>query len=199
MASLKALTPEFPCRSCIVSFHMLQPQPTMSPAARLTFRPKAAEDWTTQESTRSCIERCSGRSNRRGVRPVPGMDRGNPGGKPESTGQCPRHCSLPSPDDAPICNLDDPVVLHTLGLRPSDIVSRDYTRGRARAQRIYEQRGWFGVRWWSYYNSQWASFGLWNFGQLKLEEVNLLRLDDPAFLDASRTIARRIVTHPNKI
>jgi uncharacterized protein (DUF2384 family) len=39
----------------IVSFHMLQPQPTMSPAARLTFRPKAAEDWTTQEFTRSCI------------------------------------------------------------------------------------------------------------------------------------------------
>jgi hypothetical protein len=53
MASLKALTPEFPCRSSIVSFHMLQPQPTMGPAARLTFRPKAVEDWTIQESTRS--------------------------------------------------------------------------------------------------------------------------------------------------
>jgi hypothetical protein len=103
------------------------------------------------------------------------------------------------PDDAPICNLDDPVPLQTLGLRPSDIVSRDYTRRRAWAQRIYERGGWFGVTWWSYYDSQWASFGLWNFGQLKLEEVNLLRLDDPAFLDARRTIARRIVTHPNKI
>src|ERR1700693_4254574 len=102
------------------------------------------------------------------------------------------------PDDARICNLDDPVVLHTLGLRPSDIVSRDYTSSRAWAQRIYEQGGWFGVRWWSYYDSQWASFGLWNFGQIKLEEVKLLRLDAPAFLDASRTIARRIVTHPDK-
>jgi hypothetical protein len=40
------------------------------------------------------------------------------------------------PDDAPICNLDDPVLLQTLGLRPSDIVSRDYTRTRASAQTI---------------------------------------------------------------
>lgn len=106
------------------------------------------------------------------------------------------------PDDAPICNLDDPVLLQRLGLRPSDIVSRDYTRSRAWAQRIYEQGeqgGWFGVRWWSYYDSQWASFGLWNIGRLKLEEVKLLRLDEPAFLDASSTIARRIITHPNKI
>jgi hypothetical protein len=52
------------------------------------------------------------------------------------------------------------------------------------------------VRWWSYYGSQWASFGLWNIRRLKLEEVKLLRLDDPAILDASRTIARRIVAHP---
>jgi hypothetical protein len=42
------------------------------------------------------------------------------------------------------------------------------------------------VRWWSYYDSQWASLGLWNLGPFKLEEVKLLRLDDPAFLDASR-------------
>jgi RES domain len=103
------------------------------------------------------------------------------------------------PDDAPICDLDDPALLQTLGLRPSDVVSRDYTRSRAWARRIYERGTWFGVRWWSYYDSQWASFGLWNIGRLKLEEVKLLRLDEPAFLDASRTIARRIVPHPNKI
>jgi len=103
------------------------------------------------------------------------------------------------PDDAPICNLDDPELLQTLGLRPSDIVSRDYTRSRAWARRIYEQEKWFGVRWWSYYDSQWASFGLWNMSRLRLEEVKLLRLDEPALLDASRTIARRIVMRPHKI
>jgi len=56
---------------------------------------------------------------------------------------------------------------------------------------------WFGVRWWSYCDSQWTSFKLWDIGRLELEEVRLLRLNEPAFLDASRRIARRIVTHPN--
>jgi len=54
------------------------------------------------------------------------------------------------------------------------------------------------VRWWPCYDSQWASFGLRDLGQLKLAEVKLLGLDDPAFLDASRTIARRIVRIPTR-
>jgi hypothetical protein len=103
------------------------------------------------------------------------------------------------PDDAPVCNLDDPSLLQALGLRPSDVVGRDYTRSRAWARRIYEQGRWFGLRWWSYYDSRWASFGLWNLSQLKLEEVQVLRLDEPAFLDASRTLARRIVEHSGKM
>jgi len=49
------------------------------------------------------------------------------------------------PDNAPICNLDDPAVLRTLGLRPSDVVSRDYARSRAWSGRIYEQGGWLGI------------------------------------------------------
>jgi hypothetical protein len=103
------------------------------------------------------------------------------------------------PDDARICNLDDPALLQTLGLRPSDIVSRDYARSRAWARKIYDQQRWLGAKWWSYYDSQWASFGLWNLSGLKLDEVKLLRLDDPAFLKASRTIARRIVLRPRKV
>jgi hypothetical protein len=103
------------------------------------------------------------------------------------------------PDDAPVCNLDDPALLKTLRLRPSDIVSRDYARSKAWSRRIYEQRRWFGARWWSYYDSQWASFGLWDISRLQLDEVKLLRLDDPALLDAGRTIARRIVLRPRKV
>ena len=102
------------------------------------------------------------------------------------------------PDHAAICDLDNPVLLQTLGLRPSEIVSRDYMRSRAWARKIFEMERWLGARWWSYYDSQWASFGLWNRGQLKLKDVMLLRLDSPAFLEASRTIARRIVTGPEK-
>ncbi len=97
------------------------------------------------------------------------------------------------PDSAEVCDLDDPARLLRLKLRPSDVVTRDYVRSRAWALRIYEQGKWSGVRWWSYYNADWFSFGLWNAGQLVLEEIRPLRLDDPALLEAARTIVRRIV------
>ena len=41
-------------------------------------------------------------------------------------------------DEAPLCNLDDPVQLKRLRLKPSEVVSRDYSRTRAWARRIYE-------------------------------------------------------------
>jgi hypothetical protein len=96
-------------------------------------------------------------------------------------------------EDARICNLDHAERLRSLGLRPSDIVSRDYTRSRAWARRIYEQGQWSGVRWWSYYDPAWSSFGLWDIKRLSLDEVTLLGLDHSAILEASRTIVRRVV------
>jgi hypothetical protein len=96
-------------------------------------------------------------------------------------------------EHATVCNLDDPRRLLALGLRPSDVVSRDYIRTRAWALRIYEQGKWAGVRWWSYYDSVWSSFGLWDIAHLTLDEVNPLSMDHPALLEASRTIARRVV------
>jgi len=94
-------------------------------------------------------------------------------------------------EDAPVCNLDDPEQLVALGLRPSDIVSRDYARSREWARRMYAQGRWSGVRWWSYYDPAWSSFGLWDTEQLSLDEVTLL--DHPALLEAGRTIVRRVV------
>ena len=93
-----------------------------------------------------------------------------------------------------LCDLDDPEQLKTLGLRPSDVVNRDYVRTRAWARRIYEQGDWAGVRWWSYYDARWASVGLWETEGLAIEEVRALRLEDAAVLEASGTIARRIVS-----
>jgi hypothetical protein len=95
-----------------------------------------------------------------------------------------------------LCDLDDPEQLRRLRLRPSDVVSRDYSRTQAWARRIYEQRQWIGVRWWSYYDPRWVSVGLWDIGRLKLEEVRPLRLDDPELVEASRTIVRRIIENP---
>lgn len=100
------------------------------------------------------------------------------------------------PGDAPLCDLDDPKQLQRLGLRPSDVVSRDYSRSRAWARRIYEQRAWIGIRWWSYYDPRWASIGLWDHDRLELEEARPLRLDDPALIEAGSTIARRIIDKP---
>jgi hypothetical protein len=82
-------------------------------------------------------------------------------------------------DDARICNLDDAERLLTLGLRPSAIVSHDYTRSRGWARRIYEQG--------------WSSFGLWDIKHLTLDLVSVLRLDQAAVLAASRTIVRHVV------
>jgi hypothetical protein len=95
------------------------------------------------------------------------------------------------PGDA-VCNLDDPAQLIALGLRPSDVVSRDYSVSRAWARRIYDQKKWIGVRWWSYYSPKWSSYGLWDLRGLSFEDVTPLRLDHPALVEASNTIVRRI-------
>ena len=96
-------------------------------------------------------------------------------------------------DDARVCNLDDPRQLLALNLRPSDIVSRDYTRTRSWARRIYENRAWIGVRWWSYYESSWSSFGLWDIAGLSVDTVTVLTIQNADLRDASRTIVRRLV------
>ena len=96
------------------------------------------------------------------------------------------------PEDAEICNLDDPHRLLSLELRPSDVVSRDYAHTRAWARRIFEEGKWTGIRWWSYYDPQWASFGIWYTVSLELLEVVRLTLTHPALVEAARTIARRV-------
>lgn len=98
------------------------------------------------------------------------------------------------PEDSEICNLDDPHRLLSLGLRPSDVVSRDYAHTRAWARRIFEEGRWTGIRWWSYYDPQWASLGIWNTASLELLEVVRLTLAYPALLEAGRIIARRVVS-----
>jgi hypothetical protein len=82
--------------------------------------------------------------------------------------------------------------LAALGLHPSDVVSRDYTRTRQWAGRLFRDGRWAGVSWWSYYDPRWASFGLWRMDVLSLAGVRVLRLDDAAVVEAARTIARRI-------
>lgn len=96
------------------------------------------------------------------------------------------------PEAARICDLDDPEQLAALELRPSDVVSRDYSRTRDWARRIYLEHSWAGLRWWSYYDPRWTSFGIWDLSHISLESVRKLRLEDSAVLEAARIITRRI-------
>jgi hypothetical protein len=95
-------------------------------------------------------------------------------------------------DELPICDLDDAERLVSLHLRPSEVVTRDYARTRAWSRAIYEQRSWAGVRWWSFYEPQWGSIGLWDISGLRQTEIRELHLDDADFVAASRAIVRRI-------
>lgn len=97
------------------------------------------------------------------------------------------------PEEVAVCNLDDAEQLSALGLRPSDVVSRDYERTRGWARKLYERGTWARVRWWSYYDPRWGSYGLWDSSRLTLEEVRVLRLEEPALVEAGRIIMRRIV------
>jgi len=97
------------------------------------------------------------------------------------------------PDSTAVCNLDDPVQLIALDLRPSQVVSRDYMVTRGWARRIFEQGKWAGVRWWSYYDPRWSSYALWDPHELVLEAVRPLRLNDRALVDAARITLRRVV------
>jgi hypothetical protein len=114
-------------------------------------------------------------------------------GSPSLPGSAPTIARYRLAADTSICNLDDAEQLLALGLRPSEVVGRDYTRSRAWARRIYDQGKWSGVRWWSYYHPAWSSYGLWEVRSLTLDEVTPLTLDHPALIEASRTIVRRIV------
>ena len=96
------------------------------------------------------------------------------------------------PDTLQVCNLDDPQQLITLHLRPSEIVSRAYADTRAWARRIFAAKLWGGIRWWSYYDPRWSSFGLWDIETLRFEEIIPLTLDTPALIEAATVIARPI-------
>jgi hypothetical protein len=96
-------------------------------------------------------------------------------------------------DRTPICNLDDPNQLVAQSLRPSQVITRDYAVSRTWALRLFRRKRWCGVRWWSYHDARWASFGLWDRGQIKTCGVQPLTLDDPNLAEAARVLDIRLL------
>lgn len=94
----------------------------------------------------------------------------------------------------PLCNLDDAAELQQRGLRPSNVVTRDRSVTQRWATRIYESAQFAGVSWWSYYEPQWRSLGIWDLSSIVLlEPPRPLRVSDPAVTEAARAICRRLV------
>ncbi len=92
--------------------------------------------------------------------------------------------------DGEVLNLDDAQALLDRGLRPSKVVTRDRVATREWARHIFEEGRWVGVRWWSYYDPDWGSFGLWNHEGLSLLDAAPLDRHHPAVEAAAATIRR---------
>ena len=91
-----------------------------------------------------------------------------------------------------VCDLDDAVRLVELDLRPSHVVTRDRAVTRAWALRIFGERRWGGISWWSYYDPRWSSHGIWAIDALTVDDVEALTLDHPAILEAADVLNRRV-------
>jgi len=91
-----------------------------------------------------------------------------------------------------VCDLDDARRLGSLGLRPSRVVTRERAVTQAWARRLYETGEWAGVSWWSAYDADWTSIGLWDRSALSVASVAPLALDQPAVVAAAERILRPI-------
>lgn len=92
--------------------------------------------------------------------------------------------------DAKILDLDDAGALRRLGVRPSEVVSPDRTVTQRWARRVIDERRWDGVRWWSFHDSRWHSYGIWDRKDLRVLGVEPLSLQHPAVVDAATALRR---------
>ena len=97
-------------------------------------------------------------------------------------------------ENRPLCNLDDAAELQAYSLHPSRVVTRDRSVTQAWATTIYDSRRFAGVSWWSYYEPDWQSLGIWDLSAVRMVEApRILKLDDVVVGEAARTICRRFV------
>lgn len=124
---------------------------------------------------------------------LPTWDAGMLRGRPTIPGSVQALVEYEAADAAlSVCDLDDAERLVVLALRPSQVVTRDRAVTQAWAARIFDGGGFAGVRWWSYYDPQWGSFGLWDVSGLRVREVSVLTLDHPAVVEAAGVLSRPV-------
>lgn len=98
-------------------------------------------------------------------------------------------------DDLRICDLDDPHRLVELGLRPTQIVTRNLAVTSDWAHRIWSQRSpavearkWQAVQWWSFHRPTWTVIASWE--RPKLVDLEYLDVDHPAIVAAAKSLNR---------
>lgn len=113
--------------------------------------------------------------------------------RPDLPGSVRALATYDTADDLAIFDLDDAGALKTLGLRPSQVVTREREVTQGWALAIYKQGEWGGVRWWSYYDPRWYSYAVWKLAALTLRSgsVHPLTIDHPAVVEASDILGRR--------
>lgn len=98
------------------------------------------------------------------------------------------------PDDLRVLDLDDPAQLVRLGLRPTQIVTRNLAVTQAWGHRIWAEtdahggRSWQAVSWWSYHRPVWPVLASWL--RPDFVRVEPLDLDHPAVIDAAKALHR---------
>lgn len=106
------------------------------------------------------------------------------------------------PDEAIVCDLDDPPVLTELGIRPSDVVRRNRDHTQKVANAVWQTHGATGVRgfsWWSYWRPEWTVVVLWSdglehphFPSLSITQVDPLAIAHPAVQVAADVLPREL-------
>jgi len=100
------------------------------------------------------------------------------------------------PDELRVCDLDDPAQLVRLGLRPTQVVTRNLPVTQAWGHRIWSEtatdgeRQWQAVTWWSYHRPVWSVRASWE--RPELVRVEPLDLAHPAIVDAASTLYRKV-------
>ncbi|MEU2005197.1 RES family NAD+ phosphorylase [Rhodococcus sp. NPDC019627] len=102
------------------------------------------------------------------------------------------------PDDLRILDLDGPAQLVRLGLRPTQVVTRNLTATQGWGHRIWSEtephtggRAWQAVSWWSYHRPQWSVLASWL--RPALVRVEPLNLEHPAILDSAKALQRIVI------
>ena len=102
---------------------------------------------------------------------------------------------LELPAAADLIDLDEPAVLRRERLRPSLVATRRRAVTQPQARALHEQHpDVVGLRWWSSYESLWVNVTLFDRAApvLRLNDVRVLHLDDPAVAEAAGFFAMRL-------